>query len=1020
MNTVIQPAQNLIDQEARDRFAQEIDVNFSVIAPAGVGKTTAIVQRILSIANSCNYNILPSRLSKLVVVTYTQKAADEMRHRSYQALLKANAPPQCLQEFNKAFFGTIHSFCLKIIQSHGPQIGVPSKPELLTDDSDLWHEFLNKNDSFSDLIPEDVKDGLCKHLNLEKLSQLAQRMSPEQKPNISLPAYPKLTLDPLFIYIPKKASKKIPELQKELRHWWKEYQENPFALNIPEITQGDSDFKELCANVFSPLWNWLGDASLNFVISLAKKYQQFRIQKGFINYDDMIGLAAKLLSDPYVISVICSLDYHIILDEAQDTDAQQFSVLLRVAGSPSANTPGKGRFCMLGDPQQAIYGNRADLPTYLKIHQDLLSSQSLQTLTFNVTMRCDREIVSHCNTLFPSILKNKTAVSQTNFVPLNPRPWAQKGFVGKICIDLPENSNTKLNTNDLEILESTALAEKIYRLGRHRLGITDWSEVAILAPRRSWLTPIANAFHSLGIPTQIHSRDDIQGNNPAIAWLTALCIVINAPNDSFELTGILRDIFGISDDEIATFVHHWDSDKSCIHPINISQAQDLPSISFIKQSLGLLHIIRNSSLTLSLSEAVRNIIQEVDLKNRLASLPDYDTQKLFASLDKLLIQATLYEEQGLSFAEFTEVLKKNYYTPDDPETELKGHIQFYTSHKAKGLEWPVVIVPFLFRNILFPPQEYPQLIATGSEYAPKIAVTDHPDKEEFSLLLDQYRIAELERLLYVTATRARNTLLWIDDESLFPNSKNSFASFLKITQKNINRQTWNELNTELSIDPPKFPSDLSSNGVADSLLNLTPMFDPTLCTKAKTLSKNFTRTISPSQLNQKSELSNILKKSSKNYSPIEYGNWWHKMMETLPWHSNILQLNAHLEKSLSNCPEPSRGEFEFQLFLKSTLFMQLSGQSFNIHTELPFLFKDEQNVCYEGYIDFFAYSPGTGESLIIDWKTDLFEITENASTILRELYSPQLLIYKQAIKKSIKQNPQTFIFNTPQGIMIEC
>lgn len=1006
MSIAAQQDYKLADQEARNRFANEIENNFSVIAPAGVGKTTAIVQRILNIATSWDYNILPSRLSKLVVVTYTQKAADEMRHRSYQALLRANVSPLCLQEFNKAFFGTIHSFCLKIIQTYGPQIGITNSPTLLIDDSDLWYEFLNNNDSFLNLIPEGIREGLFKHLNLEKLSQLARRINPGQKISLSPASYPKLDCSPILNYIPKKSSKKILELQKQLQLWWTEYQENPVALEIPEINQGDSDFKELCAKVFSSLWHWLGDASFIFVMKLAQKYQQFRVEKGRINYDDMVELAAKLLMDPYVISIVCSLDYHVILDEAQDTDNQQFEVLLKIGQ----------HFCMLGDPQQAIYSSRADLPTYLKIHNDLLSSQTLQALTFNVTMRCDEEIVNHCNGLFPSILKDKSLTSQANFVPLTPRPWAEKGFVGKINIDPAPHTPSKLNISDLEKYEATLLAQKIHQIGLLGLGITDWSEIAILTPRKSWLTPIAKAFQSLGIPAQIHSSDDVKGNDPAFAWMTALCAVISSPNDSFELTGILRDIFGISDDEIANFVQYWASDKNKLHPLNISQIQDFPQNSFIAQTLNLLLSIRNESLLLSLSECVRNIVEKIGLKSRLASLPDYDTKKLLDSLDALLIQATLSEEQGLSLAEFTTNLKKLYDTPADCESEIKGHIQCYTSHKAKGLEWPVVIVPFLFRSILFPPQEYPQLISVGSEHPSKIAVSDHPDKKEFSALLEQFRIAELERLLYVTATRARNTLLWVDDETLFPDSKNSFATFLKVNSMNLNRQAWDNIasplpqktneNIQASLDIPSISSQVEM-----------PSFEPTILSKARSLSRDFLRSIVPSKLNSKSE-SPIIKKASKDYSPIEYGIWWHKMMETLPWHSQKTQRIAHLHQFISSCPEGSRGEIEIDLFLNSHLFEQLLEYPYNIQTEIPFLFRDDQNSCYDGVIDFFAYAKETGESLIIDWKTDLFDTEVDISQILRDKYSAQLSIYKQALNKVSGLNPKTFIFSTPLSKMI--
>src|SRR3954453_17924798 len=79
------------DEFARERFAGELNRNFSVVASAGSGKTTAITRRILSIAGSPNaIEVLP----RLVVVTFTNRAADEMQQRARQVLLQENHKPE--------------------------------------------------------------------------------------------------------------------------------------------------------------------------------------------------------------------------------------------------------------------------------------------------------------------------------------------------------------------------------------------------------------------------------------------------------------------------------------------------------------------------------------------------------------------------------------------------------------------------------------------------------------------------------------------------------------------------------------------------------------------------------------------------------------------------------------------------------------------------------------------------------------------------------------------------------------
>src|SRR6266699_7335259 len=92
----------LSDESARARFADELDRNFSVVASAGSGKTTAITQRVLSIARAPNAR---ETLPCLVVVTFTNRAADEMQQRTRQQILEEKLPAEVVNAFNRAFFG---------------------------------------------------------------------------------------------------------------------------------------------------------------------------------------------------------------------------------------------------------------------------------------------------------------------------------------------------------------------------------------------------------------------------------------------------------------------------------------------------------------------------------------------------------------------------------------------------------------------------------------------------------------------------------------------------------------------------------------------------------------------------------------------------------------------------------------------------------------------------------------------------------------------------------------------------
>ncbi len=100
------------DQGQREIFASDTKRSLSVYSPAGSGKTHAIVQRILSLLKREDSSDV---LTRLYVLTYTERAANEMRIRTRAAALSGKISRQRLQSLDRAFFGTIHALCASLI-----------------------------------------------------------------------------------------------------------------------------------------------------------------------------------------------------------------------------------------------------------------------------------------------------------------------------------------------------------------------------------------------------------------------------------------------------------------------------------------------------------------------------------------------------------------------------------------------------------------------------------------------------------------------------------------------------------------------------------------------------------------------------------------------------------------------------------------------------------------------------------------------------------------------------------------
>src|SRR5262245_51319317 len=121
--------ERLVDHEAREQIRTDLDTTLVVEAAAGTGKTTALVDRILSLLVTGK-----ATLRSLVAVTFTEKAAGEMKLRLRTEIDVARAKAtseearanlhRALQELEAAHIGTIHGFCADLIRERPVEAGV--------------------------------------------------------------------------------------------------------------------------------------------------------------------------------------------------------------------------------------------------------------------------------------------------------------------------------------------------------------------------------------------------------------------------------------------------------------------------------------------------------------------------------------------------------------------------------------------------------------------------------------------------------------------------------------------------------------------------------------------------------------------------------------------------------------------------------------------------------------------------------------------------------------------------------
>ena len=1017
----------IADEAARQRFASELGCNFSVIASAGSGKTRAITDRIVEIAK--NRRRALEWLPQLVVVTYTNRAADEMQQRTRQQILEAGLPFEIVEAFGRAFFGTIHAFCVKLLATNGHRLGLPAKIETITDDDDLWNEFVQQQTEVGYSLGDENRRLLLRLMQVRQLMELARNQDHSFIPPQLLGRCPECDFSKVEAAIETAQATNIPKAKMQLREWLQRWRETDEFAPWPTCTTTARDFTARWREAFRPLRDWASACASCVAAEVQRNYREFRLGRGTITYADQVALAAELLRLPDVAKRIRGKNYRVILDEAQDTDPQQFCVLLEITRQPDAagewlqtkrDHPRPGHFCMVGDFQQSIYRDPSDLNHYRQLHRTLVKTGAAEELKFSVTFRLDQAQLDFVNDTFAKILNN--AEGQVEFVRLSPRSEILPGQV--IRFELANDIDASLVETQRAKIEAERLAKWIRDAKLKKLRARCWREVAILCPRKAWLRGIRDALLEQQIPVAVQSESDRQAERPAYAWLTALLAIMVDPNASYEVVGVLREVFGLSDDELARFAQG--------NGYKFQIERKTAGRGTVADTLNLLTRLRERLPDQPLFNAVREIVRMTQLRERLKTLPREEFGDSVNELEKLLSAAAAAEARRESLADFTLTLRRNFHKIRETEPAELDAIQLITAHKAKGSEWDAVIVPFLARearlggNIRYP------LVIPGEE--PFIAF-DRSDRADLEDEMKKIQRQEMERLLYVALTRARHTLVLALDACFFRGKRGVHGD----TQLRWLQADANEANAEVISALPNEATGCeetsarhkegASEPVADSLRALR--LETGWVDIARQRAASIIETVTPSKLAPDEELGET--PGTEQWSEIEpelrppridnpatrYGVWWHEFAEQIQW-SEPERWNQTFERNLAASPDVARSKREWQLLQRRIESSDGLGRRLRdanlVRQEMPFFWSIDEHKYLEGMVDLALFQADENKWFILDWKTN--RLGRDQTDKLRVHWRPQIAAYWKAIEEMTEQPVSAAIYSTSTGQLL--
>jgi ATP-dependent helicase/nuclease subunit A len=501
------------------------------------------------------------------------------------------------------------------------------------------------------------------------------------------------------------------------------------------------------------------------------RYSEKKAAVAGIDFDDMQILALKLLKNNESARTALAAQYkYIMVDEFQDTNSMQWE-LISLLGELAGN-----KFFVVGDPKQSIYGFRnADVRVFESVKKQFAESGSGEAdyegnVVFPESFRFKEGISDFVNFAFSRILrrgseeKDKWEVGYDLVKPV--RKDRDGGEVELALFVKKEQIHTQEEflANHIEMM----IAEKGKKPG----------DIAILLRSRTELAEIEEQLRRKNIPFKtiggvgFYQRQEIYD-------VYHLMLFLLDPHDNIAALGLLRSPMVLLSDETIYLLSadegdgsFWDKCQTADSNAHLPEAEKQKVLQFVVMARKWLARRERIEYSTLLAE----IFDETNYRALLAA--ELNGEQHLANLDKILASAEEFESRRLvAVNEFVESLKRlineEVQEGDAPvDVTDATTVKIMTIHKSKGLEFPVVILPYLNSTTQTSARE-------GALFSERWGIVGRnyklPDEKNYSALYHLQKaedrrkeLAELKRLFYVGCTRARDHLVlsgYVDEKA---------------------------------------------------------------------------------------------------------------------------------------------------------------------------------------------------------------------------------------------------------------
>ncbi len=436
---------------------------------------------------------------------------------------------------------------------------------------------------------------------------------------------------------------------------------------------------------------------------LMEKMQTILKQDGLVPNDLFPAYVCAALSGEFGPSeVFCRMGNrlsHILVDEFQDTSSAQWQAMLPLAIEGMSKG---GSVTCVGDLKQAIYSWRGGDSALFDSLQDtpelhaICPTPELLSLPFN--WRSSKIVVTTNNRIFGVLAHAQTADAVAENICKKDTPYSivqetsariQRTFAGaeQSIPEYKESSGGIVRLYNITAETKEAISCSV-QMALYELLLDDiikrrkWRDVAILVRSNNEATQVAKWLVSKNIPI-ITENSLCLADHPIITQLLAFLRFLDYPLDDLALCEVLmgREVFGHISGLTLETLHDWLTSRRT-GPILASFRETFPQewhrwfAPFYTQA-GLM----------SAYDTVQELCNHFTIEHR------YPAERIFIRRFLEIVHAA--DVKGMrSISTFLEYWRQSGSTEKVPMADTLDAVRILTMHKAKGLEFPVVILPF--------------------------------------------------------------------------------------------------------------------------------------------------------------------------------------------------------------------------------------------------------------------------------------------------------------------------------------